>query len=105
MRIRWLQEARLEAAKSTHYYQAKDPELGTVFAGEIRERLAFVKQFPEAGFRLPRTTGNHVRRVLVDRFKYAIVFALFESEIVVVAVHHQHRRPGYWKPRLASVRR
>jgi hypothetical protein len=43
--------------------------------------------------------------VLIDRFEYAIVFALLEGEIVVVAVHHQHRRPGYWKPRLASVRR
>jgi hypothetical protein len=105
MRIRWLQEARLEAAKSAHYYQAKDPELGPIFTAEIRERLAFVKQFPETGFRLPRTKDIHVRRVLVDRFKYAIVFALFQGGIVVVAVHHQHRRPGYWKPRLASVRR
>jgi hypothetical protein len=69
------------------------------------EHLAFVKQFPETGFRMPRTKDIHVRRVLIDRFEYAIVFALLEDEIVIVAVHHQHRRPGYWKPRLASARR
>jgi hypothetical protein len=67
MRIRWLQEARLEAAKSAHYYRVKDPELGPAFTMEIRERLAFVKRFPEAGFRLPRTKDIHVQRVLVDR--------------------------------------
>ena len=100
-----MQEARLEAVKSAHYYQAKATELGPIFIADIRERLAFVKQFPETGLRLRRTKDIHVRRVLVDRFKYAIVFALFQSEIVVVAVHHQHRRPGHWKPRLASVRR
>jgi hypothetical protein len=55
VRIRWLQDARLEAAKSAHYYRDKDAELGPAFTAEIRARLAFVKQFPETGFRLPRT--------------------------------------------------
>jgi hypothetical protein len=31
-------------------------------------------------------------------------FALQDDELVIVAVHHQHRKPGYWRPRLAKVR-
>ena len=27
-----------------------------------------------------------------------------DDELVIVALHHQHRKPGYWRPRLAKVR-
>jgi hypothetical protein len=32
-----------------------------------------------------------------------IVLVRREHEFVVVAVHHQRRKPGYWKPRLGKV--
>ena len=53
---------------------------------------------------VPRAPGFHVRRCLLDRFEHAVVFALIDDEIVILAVHHQRRKPGYWKPRLAKVR-
>lgn len=46
-----------------------------------------------------------VRRFLTDRFPYAVVLARLEDDLVVIALHHQHRKPGYWKRRLAKVRR
>jgi hypothetical protein len=42
--------------------------------------------------------------MLFERFEYALVYALLEHELLIVAVHHQHRRPGYWRRRLAKVR-
>jgi hypothetical protein len=44
-----------------------------------------------------------VRRFLFERFPYGVFDAHLQDEIVVVAVAHQHRRPGYWMRRLAKV--
>jgi hypothetical protein len=37
------------------------------------------------------------------RFPYAVYIAYLPLELVVVAVAHQHRKPGYWRKRLARV--
>lgn len=39
------------------------------------------------------------RRVLVVRFPYHVVYQLGQDEIVVVAIGHLKRRPGYWQHR------
>lgn len=105
MRTRWLKEARLEAADSARFYRDIDSELGASLIADLRERISYAAQFPEAGARVPRTKDVHVRRLLLERFRYAVVFALLDAELVIVAVHHQRRKPGYWKPRLAKVQR
>lgn len=43
---------------------------------------------------------NPVRRVLITRFPYAIVFVEVDGEIRVIAVMHGRQRPGYWMRRL-----
>lgn len=104
MRVRWLKEARVETADSARFYRERDPDLGAALVAEVQARIDHALRFPEASTRVPRTPGFHVRRLLFERFEYALVFVLLEDELVIVAVHHQHRRPGYWRPRLASVR-
>jgi hypothetical protein len=42
-----------------------------------------------------RRTVAAVRR----RFPYGVVYQILESEILVVAITHLHRRPGYWRDR------
>jgi len=103
MRVRWLGDARLEASESARYYRSKSPELGAAFLAEIRGRIAYALRFPEAGAQTAAAAGLDVRRVLFERFEYALVFVRLDGELVIVAVHHQHRKPGYWRPRLAKV--
>ncbi len=54
----------------------------------------------------PRLRDVHVtieiRRALLARFPYALVFLVREDEVRVLAVAHAKRRPGYW---LSRVRR
>jgi toxin ParE2 len=38
-----------------------------------------------------------VMRYRLRRFPYGLVYRLAESEIVVLAVMHLHRKPDYWK--------
>jgi plasmid stabilization system protein ParE len=56
-----------------------------------------VAQNPEAG--RPLSADGRTRRVLVSRFPYQLVYRLRPGEVVVVAVAHMKRRPGYWRDR------
>ena len=70
--------------------------LGVRFSQEFSvtvDRIAVLSdQFPEV--------GNGVRRALLHPFPYATYFSRRENVAVVIAVLHQHQRPGGWKPRV-----
>jgi hypothetical protein len=40
-----------------------------------------------------------VRRALLHRFPYSVVFLPLATELRVLAIAHLHRRPGYWRRR------
>ena len=40
-----------------------------------------------------------LRRILLVGFPYAVFYSLDVGTIVVLAVAHQSRRPGYWRGR------
>lgn len=44
--------------------------------------------------------ADTVRRKLLDRFPFAIVFVEADAFVRVISVMHGHRRPAYWKRRL-----
>ncbi len=52
---------------------------------------------PEVG--TPLSADRKTRRLLLPRFPYQIVYRIRPGEIVVVAIAHSRRRPGYWKSR------
>jgi hypothetical protein len=41
-----------------------------------------------------------VRPRVLQRFPYSIIYLVERNEIVIVAVAHHKRRPGYWLDRL-----
>ena len=103
--IRWLDEALLEAEETARYYAEIDIDLGGDLWSQVRKQIALYDRFPGAGVRVERVADVDVRRFLTNRFPYAVVLARLEDELVVIALHHQHRKPGYWKRRLAKVLR
>ncbi len=40
-----------------------------------------------------------IRRFLLRRFPYVIIYEIVSDEIHILAVAHTKRRPGYWKNR------
>ena len=89
-------EAEYELNEAVDYYETRQPGLGQRFHREFADALARVINHPlgygvlEAPYRLCRLTA----------FPYGILFEVRDEEIVVVAVMHLHRRPGYWRDRL-----
>jgi len=86
-------DAELEAASL--FYESRMAGLGKSFAAEVERTIALVREFPEAG----TSVGPKRRRVLVARFPYSIVYRQDPDSMVIVAVAHQRRRPGYWQRR------
>jgi toxin ParE1/3/4 len=88
-------EAEAEFADAALFYESRVVGLGRLFSAEVRRIVLLLREFPEAGapIRLP------VRRILIDRFPYAVVYRRDEGSIVILAVSHLHRRPGYWRRR------
>jgi toxin ParE2 len=93
--IRFLVEAAAELADAVAYYDGVLSRLGAEFAGEVRDGLSRIKEYPEAW----QLLGPRVRRYRLNRFPYGLVYVPLRSEIVVLAVMHLHRKPDYWKER------
>lgn len=96
-RIRNLTPAREEFEAAVQWYEEQRAGLGGEFFDAIVESISLIQDNPEIG-----TPSDHrrTRRVLVKRFPYQVVYRVLADEIVIVAVAHSKRRPGYWKIRI-----
>ena len=63
----------------------------------VAATVSHIETNPEIGTTI--STDGHTRRTLVARFPYQVVYRLRPTEIVIVAIAHLKRRPGYWKSR------
>ena len=89
-------EAENEYHLAIAYYSRIRAELGICFVTEIEKAVERARLFPE----VPRTIGGGLRRILVQRFSYMLIYEVLEGSIFVWAVSHTSREPGYWKKRL-----
>ena len=88
--------AREELAEARNYLEIQQAGLGKRLGREIREAVTLIRRFPEA---FPRERGD-VRKCLLRRFPYKLLYALRGGEAIILAVAHQHRRPDYWIDRV-----
>ena len=94
-------EAEEEISRAIDRYEAEREGLGADFLDEVRTAMrTLVAPGPECGpvIGLPRELG--VRRKLLARFPFAIVFIEHDTVVRVISVMHGHRRPAYWRRRI-----
>ena len=87
-----------EAQRATQWYERQSAGLGEDFVDELEKAL---RNFAEAPERWPRV-DERLRRYLLHRFPYAVVYRVGSESSEVLAVMHLHRRPDYWKGRMKS---
>jgi len=95
MTVRFHPAARVELREARLWYEERSPLSAVAFAQEVD---AAVSRIAEAPMRYP-VAENGTRRVVLDRFPYNVFYRVGTKEIVVVAIAHQKRRPGYWRGR------
>jgi plasmid stabilization system protein ParE len=67
-------------------------------AGFQRDFELAVQRIAEAPTAWAAVDGE-LRRCLFDRFPYALIYSIGPNSLRVIAVAHQHRKPGYWNRR------
>ena len=90
--VRFLCEAEEEMAEAARYYEQRSGGLGELFPLRIKAAAGELADRPKA---CP-VVREQIRRKLVRQFPYAVLFREDEDEIVITAVAHRRRRPGYW---------
>ncbi len=99
-RIRILEAASEEAIAAATWYEHERPGLGSEFAQAADSALDLLEEDMVPLVPVPGLSGDlGAKRLLLRRFPYSIVVRELDDEYIIVAVAHQHRRPGYWKDR------
>ena len=89
-------EAESEFLNAIDYFEDRQHGLGNDFALEVYITIEIIIAHPKAW----QSMGDGIRRALVSRFPYGILYAEKNQEIYITAVMHLHREPDYWKHRI-----
>jgi len=87
--------AEIELNEAAEYYDRESPGLGVTFLKEVERAVEHILELPEGSPRVTRT----VRRKLLRRFPYGILYSLRPNEVRILAIMNQKRRPFYWRDR------
>ena len=88
-------EAETEFNAAIKYYEEIEPSLGYDFALEVRATVNRAILSPRAW----SIIDGEIRRSLVNRFPYGVLYSVEHEKIYIVAVMNLHRHPDYWKHR------
>jgi plasmid stabilization system protein ParE len=88
-------EAEEEFRSAIDHYECREAGLGYEFSLEVLTAIHNIVTHPSAW----PVIEDDVRRCLVNRFPFGVLYSLEPTSILVLAVMHHRRRPGYWKNR------
>jgi toxin ParE1/3/4 len=93
---RFLLPAEEEMIAASVFYEAATSGLGADFLDEVQRIINILRGHPELG----PLVGRGLRRALLHRFPFSLIYSVEVDVILIVAVTHQRRRPGYWRSRI-----
>jgi len=97
MQVLFHPDAQDELNRAISHYEGNELGLGYQFAVEIVAAVERIRTNPV----LWPILDHQVRRCLVHRFPYGVIYSVDEqrSRVLILAVMHLHRQPGYWSER------
>lgn len=98
MRHEFHPEALLEFEEAVQFYKERGHRLSRRFVQEIRTTIAKIMATPERWRVVEQDV--HVCRARV--FPCAVLYTIETDCILIVAIAHGKRRPGYWRHRLTT---
>jgi plasmid stabilization system protein ParE len=100
-RVRFEDEADAEYRLAGRWYEERREHLGIEFFDAVDATIDQIVEMPDAGALVPRIPPNlPVRRRAVTRFPYHVVYTAITTEVRILAIAHDRRKPGYWQRRL-----
>lgn len=94
MQSRWHEDAAEELRAEISWLDGQSGGLGARLLADVRSALRIVEEFPELG-----TKRQGCRRFLLSKFPFDLVYSLEQDGILILALAHHRRKPGYWRER------
>jgi plasmid stabilization system protein ParE len=93
---RFLYPAEEEMTEASLFYEAASLGLGNDFLDDVQRVVDSLREHPYLGHGVDR----NLRRMLLRRFPFSLIYSVEADAILIVAVAHYGRRPGYWHNRV-----
>lgn len=96
MKVVLLGPARDELIQARDYYlQHASSRIAATFLEQFQNTTDLLLKFPELG----QPVSSRLRVLAISHFPYSIIYRITADALIVQAVAHQRRRPGYWAGR------
>jgi toxin ParE1/3/4 len=95
MRYGFHPEALNEYAEAVQYYTEQRVEVSQAFINAIEDTVARIRESPTRYAAI----DEDVRRCMARKFPYGVLYTIEQDYILILAVMHCSREPGYWKSR------
>ncbi len=92
MKVIFSKYEKFELEDAVQFYEMEFEGLGVKFKQEIEKAILRIIEYPKAW----SIEHNDIRKCLLHRFPYKILYSIEEDHIFIIAVAHFHRRPTYW---------
>lgn len=99
MRYVFHPQALTEYADAVQYYAEQRLEVAQAFVDAIEDAVYRIRESPTRYVAI----DEDVRRCMTRRFPYGILYTIEQDYILILAVAHCSREPGYWKSRSATT--
>ena len=96
IRLEILPEAAWDLEEGTNWYESQRSGLGLSFTDEARSLLIRIEENP---LQFP-VIYRDARRVLMNRFPFAVYFRLIDDAALIVAVMDLRRKASRWQRRI-----
>jgi len=93
---RFLLPAEEEMIEAAIFYESASVNLGADFLNDVDRVIDLLRNHPLLG----QPVDDDLRRAILHRFPFSIIYAVDSDTILIIAVAHQRRRPDYWRERL-----
>jgi len=101
--VRVSKEAAEELSEAAAWYERESPGLGSRLIDAFEHALTLLRNespplVPVQG----EAATKGAERLLLQRFPFSVIVVRRGQELIVVALAHFSRRPGYWRDRLST---
>lgn len=93
MNVRFASAAYRELVEAAEYYEGQQSGLADQFLSEVEEAVARITRHPDTWARV----SPRIRRCLVHRFPFALLYHIAGEDIQIVAVADLRRDPARWE--------
>lgn len=102
-KVRVDEAAARELEEAAAWYEAESLGTGVRLIDAFENALTILSEEPFPLVRVPGSAGRlDANRLILHRFPFDLIVVEEGDDLVVIAVAHHARRPGYWMDRLST---